>query len=75
MNGVRRRLEHDGIAGGQRLAELVDGDLEREVPRHDRPDHPTGSRQILRVVSWPVMLIVASPRSVSQGYSSISVAG
>ena len=37
--GVRRRLEHDGVAGAQRLAELVEGDFEREVPRHDRADH------------------------------------
>jgi hypothetical protein len=33
-----RRLEHDSVAGAQRLAELVEGDLEREVPRHDRAD-------------------------------------
>jgi hypothetical protein len=37
--GVWRRLEHDRVAGPQRLAELVDGDLEREVPWHDRADH------------------------------------
>ena len=35
---VRRRLQHDGVAGPQRLADLLDGDLEREVPRHDRAD-------------------------------------
>ena len=40
LNGVfGRRLEHHGVAGPQRLAELVEGDLEREVPRHDRADH------------------------------------
>ena len=35
---VGRGLEHDGVAGGERLAELVDRDLEREVPRHDGAD-------------------------------------
>ena len=47
---VGRRLEHHGVAGGQRLADLVDRDLERVVPRHDRahdadrlpPDLPPG---------------------------------
>ena len=39
---VRRRLQHDGVAGCQRLAELLDRDLEREVPRHDRADHADG---------------------------------
>ena len=33
-------LEHHGVTGRQRLGELVDGDLEREIPRHDRTDHP-----------------------------------
>ena len=39
------------------------------------PTTPTGSRQTLRVVSVPVRLITLSPRSVSQAYSSISLAG
>jgi hypothetical protein len=40
LNGVfGSRLEHDGVAGGQRLPELVDRHLEREVPRHDGADH------------------------------------
>jgi hypothetical protein len=37
---VGRGLEHHGVAGAQRLTDFVDGDLEREVPRHDRADHP-----------------------------------
>ncbi len=32
------RLEDDRVAGGERLPELVDRDLERVVPRHDRAD-------------------------------------
>ena len=36
---VGRRLEHDGVPRGERLGQLRDGDLERVVPRHDRPDH------------------------------------
>ena len=39
------------------------------------PTTPTGSRQTLRVVNVPVRLITLSPRSVSQAYSSISLAG
>ena len=35
---VRIGLEHDGIAGGQRRAELVEDDLDREVRRRDRGD-------------------------------------
>ena len=35
---VGRRLQHDRVPGGERLRELVDADLEREVPRHDRAD-------------------------------------
>ena len=35
---VGRRLQHDRVPGGERLGELVDRDLEREVPRHDRAD-------------------------------------
>ena len=42
--GVERRvgrgLEHHGVTGRQGLPELVDGDLEREVPRRDGADHP-----------------------------------
>ena len=37
--GVGRGLQHHRVAGGQGLAELVEGHLEREVPRHDRTDH------------------------------------
>jgi hypothetical protein len=33
-------LEDHRVAGGQGLADLVDGHLERVVPRHDRTDHP-----------------------------------
>ena len=36
--GVGRGLEHAGVAHGQDRAELVEGDLDREVPRHDHPD-------------------------------------
>ena len=32
------RLEHDGVAGGQRRAELVEDDLDREVGRRDGRD-------------------------------------
>ena len=39
---VRRRLEHHRVAGGQRLAELVQRDLEREVPRDDGSDDADG---------------------------------
>ncbi len=35
---VRRRLEHAGVAHGQDRAELVQRDLDREVPRHDHAD-------------------------------------
>ena len=35
---VGRRLEHHGVAGGERLADLVDRHLEREVPRGDGAD-------------------------------------
>ena len=33
-----RRLEHDGVAAGERGAELPRRDVEREVPRDDQPD-------------------------------------
>ncbi len=36
---VGRGLQNHRVAGGQGLAELVQGHLEREVPRHDRTDH------------------------------------
>ena len=36
--GVRRGLEHDGAAGGQRRADLGQVDLGRHVPRRDRGD-------------------------------------
>ena len=39
------------------------------------PTTPTGSRQTLRVVFWPVRDTKASPRSVSHAYSSISLTG
>src|SRR5215470_18176003 len=39
------------------------------------PTTPTGSRHTFRLVSWPVSSTNASPRSVSHGYSSISLAG
>ena len=39
---IGSRLQHDRVPGGERLGELVDGDLEREVPRHDRADHAHG---------------------------------
>ena len=39
------------------------------------PTTPTGSRQTLRVVFWPVRDTKASPRSVSHAYSSISRTG
>jgi hypothetical protein len=32
-------LEHDGVAGGERGAELPAGEHQREVPRHDLTDH------------------------------------
>src|SRR4029453_13557815 len=35
---VRGRLEHDRVAGGQRLGELVDRHLERVIPGNDRAD-------------------------------------
>ncbi len=35
-------LEHHGIAGGQRRAELPAGHRQREVPRRDRPDDAVG---------------------------------
>ncbi len=33
-----RGLEHDGVSGRERRAELPGGDHQREVPRHDQPD-------------------------------------
>ena len=39
---VGRGLEDHGVAGGERLADLLDRDLEREVPRHDRADDARG---------------------------------
>jgi hypothetical protein len=42
FHGVRRRLQDDRVAGGQALADLVDGDLEGVVPRHDGPHHAHG---------------------------------
>ncbi len=39
------------------------------------PTTPTGSRHTTRVVLTPVREIIASPSDVSQGYSSISLAG
>ena len=39
VSGVSsRRLEHDGVAGGERGAELPRGHVERVVPRRDRTD-------------------------------------
>ena len=77
LNGVfGRGLEHHGVAGGQRLPELVDGDLEREVPRHDRADD--ADRLVPDLASWSAVRSAdtnASPRSVSQSNSSISLAG
>ncbi len=35
---VRVRFEHNGIAGGERRAELVEDDLDRKVRRGDRAD-------------------------------------
>ena len=35
---VLRRLEHDGAAGRQRRGELLRGEQQRRVPRHDRAD-------------------------------------
>ena len=40
--GQRRdlgRLQHDGVAGGQRRGEAPAGDRHREVPGHDHADH------------------------------------
>ena len=37
---VRCRLKDDRVAGGERLAEFLNGDFEREVPWHDRADDP-----------------------------------
>ncbi len=42
QGGERRqlgRLEHHRVAGRQRRAHLPRGDGQREVPRHDEPDH------------------------------------
>ena len=42
QRGQRRqlgRLEHHRVAGRQRRAHLPRGDRQREVPRHDQPDH------------------------------------
>ena len=38
QRGFGGGLEHDGAAGQQRRAELVGGQEERHVPRHDRAD-------------------------------------
>ena len=40
--GVRRGLDHHGVAGGQGLAELVEEDLHRVIPRDDGADHTDG---------------------------------
>ena len=37
--GLLGRLEHHGVAGGQRRGELPDRHQDREVPRDDLPDH------------------------------------
>ena len=39
QRGELGRLEHDGVAGGQRRREAPAGDRHREVPRHDDADH------------------------------------
>ena len=39
------------------------------------PTTPTGSRHTVRVVFTPVSDTIASPSDVSQGYSSINLAG
>ena len=38
QRGQLGRLEHDGVAGGQRRREAPAGDRHREVPRHDDAD-------------------------------------
>ena len=38
QRGLLGRLEHHGVAGGQRRAELPRGHQQREVPRDDLPD-------------------------------------
>ncbi len=73
---VRRGLEYHGVSGRQGLPQLVDGDLEREVPRCDGADHADGSCHTFRVVfTPPVTDTTVSPRSVSQAKVSISLAG
>ena len=37
--GELGRLQHDGVAARERGAELPRGDVEREVPGDDQPDH------------------------------------
>ena len=36
---VLRGLDHDAVAGGEHLDQRADGQVEREVPRHDVADH------------------------------------
>ncbi len=52
------RLEHDGVAGGQRLPELADGDLERVVPRDDGADHADRLLDHLLPAGNPEVLVV-----------------
>ena len=39
QHGVGRRLEDDGVAGGERGRDAAAGNREREVPRRDDDDH------------------------------------
>ena len=47
--GLLGRLEHDGVAGGERGADLPDRHHQRVVPRGDLADTPIGSRRIIEV--------------------------
>ena len=38
--GQARRLQHDGVPGGERRGDLPGGDRQREVPRDDQADDP-----------------------------------
>ena len=42
---LRRGLEHDGAAGGERRRDLVRDEVEREVERRDRADHADRAAQ------------------------------
>ena len=57
------RLEHDGVAAGERRPELPRGDVEREVPRRrSGPTTPSGSRNVR---STPPATGIVSPKCLS----------